>query len=129
MAGMSAICVEQPPSAITAAHSAAIGHSLIVRLTGIPPKIPNYLKPPARIDIWIPWYELCNAKSSPALNALKRFKAMLHQCCPKRLEAQRANRAGAAAMCLNTQTLSQCSRVVNQFSCINPRGDERKTKL
>ena len=64
---MSAICVEQPPSAIAAAHSAAIGHSTIVRLTAIPSEIPNYLTPPMRIDIWLRWYELCNAKSSRAL--------------------------------------------------------------
>ena len=83
---MSAICVEQPPSAIATAHSAAIGHSLIVRPTGIRSEIPNYLTPPTRIDIWIRWYRLCNAKSSRALSALKRFRAMLHECCLKRLE-------------------------------------------
>jgi hypothetical protein len=32
-------------------------------------------------------------------------------------------------MCVNTQTLSQCNRVNSNPAAINPRGDERETKL
>jgi hypothetical protein len=69
MAGISAIWVEHPPSAIVVAHSSAIGHSLMIRQTGIRPKIPNTLRHPHAYPdiIWIRWYELCNAKSSRAL--------------------------------------------------------------
>jgi hypothetical protein len=100
----------------------------MIRLTGIRPKIPNYLRHPHAYPgiIWIRWYKLCNVKSSRALISLQLFKPML----PETIRAQIPNRAGAAAMCLNTQTLSQCNRVVNaKTACINPRGDEREMKL
>jgi hypothetical protein len=74
------------------------------------------------------WYELCNAKSSAALFSLKPFKPL----SPETIKAQRANVIGAAAMCamcLNTQTLSQCNRVNPNARAVNPRGDEREMKL
>jgi hypothetical protein len=99
----------------------------MIRLTGIRPKVPKYLRHPLRIPIiWIRWYGLCNVKSFRALISLERVKPLL----PETIRAQIPNRAGAAAMCLNTQTLSQCNRVVNaKTPCINPRGDEREMNL
>jgi hypothetical protein len=52
-----------------------------------------------------------------------------NHCRPKRLKPKEQTPAGAASMCLNTQTLSQCNRVNPNARAANPRGDERETKL
>jgi hypothetical protein len=63
-----------------------------------------------------------------ALISLEPFKPLSLET----IKAQRANVTGAAAMCaicVNTQTLSQCNRVNPNPLDINPRGDEREMKL
>jgi hypothetical protein len=91
-------------------------------LTGIRPEILNYLNT-ARI------YAVVRALQR---QAVPRALILLEPFKPLSLEtikAQIANVIGAAAMCLNTQTLSQCNRVNPTPVAINPRGDEREMKL
>jgi hypothetical protein len=66
---MSAICVEQPPSANADATMAASDHSLIVRSAGILPEIPNY--PRNR------WYDPCNANPSRGVDHTRSVQTIV----------------------------------------------------
>jgi hypothetical protein len=69
MAGISAICDEQPPSANADATSAASDHSLIVRSAGIVPEIPNTQRNR--------WYAPCNAKLSRGVDLTRTVQTIV----------------------------------------------------
>jgi hypothetical protein len=92
------------------------------------PEIPNYLSTARAPSHLYGGTGFATPTRPAALISLEPFKPL----SPETIKAQRANVIGAAAMCatcLNTQTLSQCNRVNPNPLAINPRGDERETKL
>jgi hypothetical protein len=68
---------------------------------------------------------LQRSKSSRGVDFAGPFKPLSLET----IKAQRTIPTGAASMCLNTQTLSQCNRVNPDPLAINRRGDEREMKL
>ncbi|NOJ40463.1 hypothetical protein [Bradyrhizobium australiense] len=129
---MSAIWVEQPPSANADANSAAIDHRLIVRLTGIRPEIPNYRTARASRRHRCAGTSLATPNRPAALISLEPFKPL----SPETIKAQRANSTGAASMCrmrlqcVETQKLYRSAAGVNSKPVADdPRDDEPEMKL
>jgi hypothetical protein len=96
---------------------------------GIRPEIPNYLSTTHATQSHLCGGTSFATPSRPAaLISLEPFKPLSLET----IKAQRTNATGAAAMCamcVNTQTLSQCNRVNPNARAANPRGDEREMKL
>jgi hypothetical protein len=117
MSGISAIDVEQPPSASADSSSASAANAHIFRSTDIRPEVIRPEVPTSLVRAL--QYKSCNHENFNPSNLAAAFKPL----SPETIKAETTKRTGEASICQNQDALPQCStsnRNINREPAIVP---------